>query len=642
MRSLAREIFVPTLVLAGVIAGALVFLGWGSLSQTRALERDADAVREALALAVAISDAEDDEVRWMSSLNTPPAPGHEARIAEADERVKGLSREIEAYALAPRAAEVWEQFMQTRTAMRQIGGEVIATARLHDHDGMLVARERWHLMAERADRLLGNFTAFHLNRLDRTVAELQRRRGRALAFAATAIVSALLLSIVFAVLLVRTVVRPLVAMAKAARRIEATGEASPVAGADRPDELGVLAHAFNAMTERLTSVNTTLARANESLGEADRRKNQFLAVLSHELRNPLAPVKNGIWILDRVPPGSDQARRAREVIGRQVDHLAHLVDDLLDVTRITRGKIQLQRRRLELNELVRRTIEDHRAVFEDAGVTVLLEAAPTMVFVDGDPHRIAQVIGNLLQNAAKFTPDGGQVTVSVAVSPSTREGVLRVADTGSGMAPDVVARLFEPFMQADTTLDRSQGGLGLGLALVKGFVEQHGGSVEARSVGVGRGSEFTVRLPLDVGEPGERQRERVDGAGARRRVLVIEDVVDAADTLRAMLELAGHEVVVAYDGASGLARARELHPEFVLCDIGLPGMSGYEVARAIRADESLKDVHLVALTGYALPDDLQRAAEAGFERHLAKPASLEALEAILGGPRATAQQTTHA
>jgi PAS domain S-box-containing protein len=244
-----------------------------------------------------------------------------------------------------------------------------------------------------------------------------------------------------------------------------------------------------------------LKQAEEALREADRRKTEFLGVLSHELRNPLAPIKNSVYILERTEAGSEQARRAQVIIGRQVDQLARLVDDLLEVTRITRGKVRLRPERLDLDELVRRAVEDHRALFDRAGVRLELELAETPLTVEGDRTRLAQVAGNLLNNAAKFTPPGGRVSVSVR-----REGgdgtapraAFTVADTGVGLTPDVAAHLFEPFMQAERSLDRAGGGLGLGLALVKGMVELHGGEVSVASAGPGQGSEFTVRLPLDA------------------------------------------------------------------------------------------------------------------------------------------------
>jgi CheY-like chemotaxis protein len=262
-------------------------------------------------------------------------------------------------------------------------------------------------------------------------------------------------------------------------------------------------------------------------------------------------------------------------------------------------------------------------------VRVEVELAPEPISVNADGSRLAQVIGNLLYNSAKFTPRGGHVGVSVSVDRAARQAVIRVADSGVGMPPEVLEHLFQPFMQEDRTLDRSKGGLGLGLALVKGLVELHGGTVSGTSEGTGKGSTFTLRLPLE--EPvGDAASARAPGEGAAsRRVLIIEDNADAADSLRELLELDAHEVAVAYDGPEGIAKARAFRPDVVLCDIGLPGMSGYDVARAFRADPGLRDAYLVALSGYALPEDLRRAREAGFDRHVAKPPSVEAIETLI-------------
>ncbi len=381
------------------------------------------------------------------------------------------------------------------------------------------------------------------------------------------------------------------------------------------------------------------ARAEDALREADRRKDHFLAMLSHELRNPLAPIKNSVYVLQHAAPGGEPARRATEIIARQVDQLAHIVDDLLDVTRISRGKVQLQRGPLELNGLVQRTVDDLRGVLDAAGLELRLRLAPRPVTIDADWNRVAQVLGNLLQNAAKFTPHGGRVTVTVEVdgpgagAADARQAVVRVADTGAGMPPEMLAHLFEPFIQADRTLHRSAGGLGLGLALVKGLVEQHGGTVEAHSAGLGHGAEFVVRFPVlraDEASPAPAPAGGAAGSG-RCRILVVEDNVDAAESLQELLRLAGHEVAVAYDGPQGVAQARALRPDVVFCDLGLPGLDGFEVARALRGDPAACGTRLVALSGYALPDDVRRAAEAGFERHVAKPATLEKLiDALVG------------
>ncbi|MGE5599457.1 MAG: ATP-binding protein, partial [Bacteroidota bacterium] len=355
-----------------------------------------------------------------------------------------------------------------------------------------------------------------------------------------------------------------------------------------------------------------------------------LAMLSHELRNPLASIQNSLAILNRAAPGGEQARQAKAIIDRQVGQLARLVDDLLDITRVTQNKIQLQLEQIELNELVRRTIEDHRPLFEKNGVRLEAGYAPSAVVVRADKTRLAQVVGNLLQNAAKFTDRGGSARVSVGCDAAGRRAVIRVADTGIGMSPEVLEQVFQPFVQADTTLDRSRGGLGLGLALCKGLIELHGGDVAAYSDGAGRGSEFTVRLPLVEAAYEEPRPQAAPPEGfRRRRVLIIEDNVDLAESLRELLELDGHEAAVAYGGVEGLAKAREFLPEIVLCDIGLPGMDGYAVAEAFRADAQLKTMYLVALSGYAQPEDLKRAVEAGFDRHVAKPPDFDALDRML-------------
>ncbi len=393
---------------------------------------------------------------------------------------------------------------------------------------------------------------------------------------------------------------------------------------------GYFATLFLDVTER-KKAQAAVDEMNARLVEADRRKNEFLAMLSHELRNPLAPIKSSLYVLERAPAGGPQAKRAHDVIGRQVVHMTRLIDDLLDVTRITRGKVRLRRERLELCELVRRTAEDHRALFAAGGIELEVVTCEPGLHVDGDPTRLGQVLGNLLANAAKFTPRGGRVHLALA---RTDDGAaeIHVRDSGAGIAPDLIGKLFEPFVQAEVTLDRSQGGLGLGLALVRGIVELHGGRVSAHSQGPGRGAEFVVRLPLaETGTPAPREgRARVeDGARKPMRVLVIEDNADAADSLKEALELSGHAVETAPTGHEGIVKARVFRPDVVLCDIGLPGIDGFEVARRMRRDPALRSACLVALSGYAGPEDLERSKEAGFAQHLAKPPDLGELETTL-------------
>ncbi|HET8540898.1 MAG TPA: ATP-binding protein [Anaeromyxobacter sp.] len=369
---------------------------------------------------------------------------------------------------------------------------------------------------------------------------------------------------------------------------------------------------------------TARREAEEALREEGRRREEFLATLSHELRNPLAPIRNGLVLLQRVPPGGEAARSALCVIDRQVTHLTRIVEDLLDVTRIARGKIRLQRERLELATQVLRALEDHRPAFDAAGVRLECAVGREPCWIDADASRIAQVLGNLLGNALKFTNAGGRVEVVVRREPD--RAVVVVRDTGVGVAPDALERIFEPFSQAPQTLDRTRGGLGLGLTLVRGLVDLHGGSITAASPGPGQGTAFFVALPLASAPRTSRPAHEVT-LGRRRRVLVIDDNVDAATTLKDVLELGGHEVRVAFDGPGGLATAHEFRPEIVICDIGLPGMDGYDVARELRRSADAA-AWLVAMSGYAAPDDLDRARAAGFDRHVAKPATLEGLEAL--------------
>jgi PAS domain S-box-containing protein len=390
-----------------------------------------------------------------------------------------------------------------------------------------------------------------------------------------------------------------------------------------------IARAITAQKE----LEEELRRRAEALAEADRRKDEFLHLLAHELRNPLAPIFNGLEVLRLAGPDPQRREQAEGMIQRQARHLARLVDDLLDVARIGRGAIRLQRERLDLARLVRTTAEDHRPALERAGLALAVTVPETPVWVNGDGTRLAQVVGNLLDNAANFTGRGGRVTVTVEVDREGRRAEVQVADTGAGIGREVLPRLFEPFGQADQSLNRAKGGLGLGLALVKGLTELHGGGVTARSAGPGRGTEFVVRLPLEpepaalAGPPTARKAN-----GERLRILVVEDNHDAAETLRILLELFGHEVEVAHSGPEGVEASRRRQPDVVLCDIGLPGLDGYGVARAVRQDPATAGARLIAITGYGSDEDRRRSREAGFDLHLTKPVDPADLQPLLTRP----------
>ncbi|HEX3871010.1 MAG TPA: PAS domain S-box protein [Pirellulales bacterium] len=372
-------------------------------------------------------------------------------------------------------------------------------------------------------------------------------------------------------------------------------------------------------------------RAEEALLAADRRKDQFLAMLAHELRNPMGPVRNAVEVLRMLGPFNADVEEMHDVIGRQIAHMAHLVDDLLDVARISRGKIILRREPLELGQLLSRVAGDQRLALEDVGLTfdVKLDARP--LWIEGDATRIAQVVGNLLSNSAKFTERGGRIELILNGFPDRHRAEIVVRDTGIGMSSETVATAFEVFSQADSSLDRSRGGLGLGLALVRGLVELHNGEVSAASPGVGKGAEFAIRLPL-LEEPVIVVETGPHDEGRKRpaRIVVIDDRRDSSHTMSRMLERFGHEVAMAADGESGLQTIREFRPDIVLCDIGLPGgISGYDIARTIRADESLQGIYLAAVTGYGQEEDRRQAIDAGFNIHMTKPVSLDQLKKVL-------------
>jgi PAS domain S-box-containing protein len=380
-----------------------------------------------------------------------------------------------------------------------------------------------------------------------------------------------------------------------------------------------------------------LRRVAADLSEADHRKSEFLATLAHELRNPLAPIRTGLDLLRMAPhiAGKDAAtsERLHGMMDRQLGHLIHLVDDLLDIARITRGKIELKKEPVLLRTIVATAVETSTALIGAHGHQLTVELPDEPLELEADVTRMVQVLSNLLNNAAKYTPAGGRVKLSAWREDG--QAVIAVADSGIGIPPDAIGSVFEMFTQVRGSLDRAQGGLGIGLSLVRRLVELHGGRVSAFSGGRGQGSIFTVRLPLRPGTPYAQaparatpEEQAAAGAGPLR-VLVVDDNLDAAESLVALLEVLGHTTAVAHDGMQGLEAAREFVPDLVFLDIGLPGMSGYEVARAIRRTAALREVVLIALTGWGAQSDQQQSHEAGFDQHLTKPVSLEALEQAL-------------
>jgi PAS domain S-box-containing protein len=379
---------------------------------------------------------------------------------------------------------------------------------------------------------------------------------------------------------------------------------------------------------RRTALAVDNARLYQELQAADRRKDAFLAMLAHELRNPLGPVRNALAILNLAGGSGQAAEQSRAIIDRQVRHLTRLVDDLLDVSRISRGKIQLRCERLDLTALIRAAAEDRRSSLEEGGLTLRVDLPAESLWVDADPTRIAQVLDNLLGNANKFTDPGGRVRVGVE-----REGgraAVTVEDSGIGIAPPLLAQLWGPFAQADMSLERSRGGLGLGLALVKGLVELHGGRVRAASAGPGQGAAFGFDLPLRAAPAaGAAPPPAVPAPAGPLHVLLVEDNVDAAETMRMLLEMYGARVSVAHTGPAGVEAARRGLPDLILCDIGLPGLSGYEVARALRADPATASTCLVAVSGYGQPEDQEKSRRSGFDLHLIKPVEPGELQRLL-------------
>jgi PAS domain S-box-containing protein len=388
------------------------------------------------------------------------------------------------------------------------------------------------------------------------------------------------------------------------------------------DEQGHL-RGYAKVTQDLTD-----RRHAQDLEQATRNMTEFIAVLAHELRNPLAPIRNAVHLMGKTPADDPSQKTLRELVDRQSRHLARIVDDILDIARITRGSLAIERERVDIADAARRAIEMTAPLVEANQHQLEVELPGQPIPVRGDLHRLTQVLGNLLNNAARYTPRGGRIWVTAA--RENNAAVVKVRDNGVGLDPGLREKIFDMFVQGRSSLERIGGGLGVGLALARKIAELHGGALEAYSEGRGHGTEFTLRLPLDSAQVAEPRAPAAEPAkaSAARRVLVVDDNVDAATMLELLLRSLGHETRVVYDGASALKVAAEFHPDIVLLDIGMPGLDGYEVARRLR---TMKDRprRIIAVTGWGQPADRQRSHEAGFDRHLVKPVEASELARIL-------------
>lgn len=401
-----------------------------------------------------------------------------------------------------------------------------------------------------------------------------------------------------------------------------------------PDILRSKADVFFELGRQRQEIARLLAesrRTAEALRDADRRKDEFLATLAHELRNPLAPIRNGLHLMRLAGHDPVTVASSREMMERQLVHLVRLVDDLLDISRVTSGKIQLRLDRISVRSAIEAAVETSRPAVERGGHTLEMRVPEEPIWLRADAVRLAQVLGNLITNAAKYTPDGGRIELTAERDGD--EAVIQVTDTGVGIPADMLPRVFDLFSQVGGHLERSQGGLGIGLALARSLVELHGGRVSAESGGPGRGSTFTVRLPATPIpgrlNPPTPPPEVAAPEKRARRILVVDDNRDGAESLATLLQLAGHTTRLAHSGSDAVKAVQEFQPDLVFLDIGMPGMSGYEVAEQLRADPATHRIVLIAVTGWGTEEDRRRTTEAGFAHHLTKPVDPNVLERLL-------------
>ena len=492
--------------------------------------------------------------------------------------------------------------------------------------------------------------------------QLMRRLGNYLVILGAVLVLSLGVAFIVSAVMQATVTAPILEVTDVAGRVVASRDFSHRVRRTSDDEVGTLVDAFNAMlaevgrradeseasNRSLKSEMLERRSAEEALRAADRRKDEFLATLAHELRNPLAPLRNGLALLKLADDRPDLARDARDMMERQLDQMVRLVDDLLDVSRIATGKLALRKERIDLCEVIANAVETARPFIDARRHRLTIDLPKCPLLLDADATRLAQVFSNLLNNAARYTEPGGAITIDATVEGASV--VARVVDNGIGIDASMLDKVFELFAQADQSLERTNAGLGVGLTLARSLVALHGGTVVAESEGKGRGSTFVVRLPLAAPAARAAQgKEHAAGAGATagHRVLVVDDNRDFASSLAMLLKELGNEVRIANDGAEGLEVARSFVPAVAFLDIGMPKLNGYRLAEALRATPGLAQARLVALTGWGQEKDRQQARDAGFDRHLVKPVKLEDIVEILealparpgGGPGEGARAT---
>jgi signal transduction histidine kinase len=455
----------------------------------------------------------------------------------------------------------------------------------------------------------------------------------------------LAVAVLISIWLQRRITQPIFAVAEVARQVMAQRDFGLRARKTTDDEIGVLVDAFNEMlgevarrAEALEDFNRALEHethvrraAEEALRENDRRKDEFLATLAHELRNPLAPLRNALEILRRAGADPATAARARDIMARQLQQMIRLVDDLLDVSRITTGKLAVHKEAIELQSVIRGAVETARPLIDGRGQALELCLPERPVRLQADPTRLAQVFSNLLNNASKFTPAGGRIALDATRKDDGLE--VAVSDNGIGLSPETLTVIFDMFTQADYSLERAQAGLGVGLTLARRLIELHGGTLNAHSEGLGRGSRFVVRLPLpaDHGQAAGAASTLPGGTSRRHRVLLVDDNVDFAASLAELLKALDHEVRVAHDAEQALGVVSQFKPDFAFLDIGLPRMNGYDLARRLREQPATADAVLVAITGWGQDRDRKRSSEAGFQHHLVKPVELSQIESIFMG-----------